>query len=206
MSKKQDQLYQQLINQLQAQIAQANQPSPIEQQRQQDYNTRQNFLNSRDFRNTAGVVGLTQQSLPEYLTQHKQLTGTMAPQGVNQNIYNNQQKLTADQFNQDYGSAFQDQVNGLQQMQNGGALTGVNDFNSRMGLGMQGLQGAISGVINRPQGFNWLNLIGPAINAGLGLANSFGNSGPMAPTYHAPGTSNVGGSERFDGHGGWGGG
>lgn len=189
---KTDDLYRQLIAQLQAQTAALNQPSPIEQQRQQDYNTRQNFLNSRDFRNTAGVVGLTQQSLPEYLTQHKQLTGTMAPQGVNQNIYNNQQKLTADQFNQDYGSAFQDQVNGLQQMQNGGALTGVNDFNSRMGLGMQGLQGAISGVINRPSGFNWLNLIGPAINAGLGLAGSFGGGGGSQQPEH------------WNGHG-WGG-
>lgn len=190
---KTDDLYRQLIAQLQAQTAALNQPSPIEQQRQADYNTRQNFLNSRDFRNTAGVVGLTQQSLPEYLSQHKQLTGTTAPQGVDQNIYNNQQKLTNDQFNQDYGSAFQDQVGGLQQMQTGGALTGVNDFNSRMGLGMQGLQGAISGVINRPQGFNWLNLIGPAVNAGLGLAGSFGGGGGAG---QAP--------EHWDGHGGWG--
>lgn len=157
MSKKTDQMYAQMMQQLQSYIQKASTPSPAEQQQTTDWNNLTNFLNSKDYRNpTAAGVAVDMLPLTDYQKQSKMLLGgkpVNSTSGAHQQDYLNQK------FNQDYGHSYEQQIADLpnQQMGLNSTLQGLSS--GRLGMGLQGTQGALAGIANKQPGFDWMQLL-----------------------------------------------
>lgn len=172
-----DKTFDNLMAQLQGWITKAQQPGPAEQQFNADYSNIQNFLNGHDYRTPA--TGITLDILPKsaYDAQRVSLRGPMS----NDPILQRQQALSDAQFDQSYGNAYENQIGGLLPRQLGLTSSLQSLYDNRGQMGLQGYMDALSGLRNKPQGFDWAGLLGKAANVGIGLATGgLGSAGLSA--------------------------
>lgn len=169
-----DDKFNQLLSQLQGWIGKATAPSPYETQSNQDYTNIQNFLGGHDYRNP-NASGVSIDLLPksDYTQQMQTLRGAPSTDPITQR----QQQFSDNQFDQNYGSAYQNQVANLMPQQLGLLSALQNLYTNRMNSGLTGYSEALTGLRNKPQGFNWMGLISGGLNAASGLSNLFGSSG-----------------------------
>lgn len=178
ISNKVQKLYDQIQQQLQGWITKATAPSQYENQQSADYNNIQSFLSGRDFRDPS-KVGLDLLPKSEYQKQRTMLTGSM--RGNKTLNGGRQQELSNDQFDSAYGHQYENQIAGLPNRALGLTSSLQNLYSGRMGMGLDGYQSALSGIANRPQGFDWLSLISQGLNAAGQMAGAFGGHGSPTP-------------------------
>lgn len=168
-----DDKFNQLLSQLQGWIGKATAPSPYETQSNQDYTNIQNFLGGHDYRNP-NASGVSIDLLPksDYTQQMQTLRGAPSTDPITQR----QQQFSDNQFDQNYGSAYQSQIANLMPQQLGLSSALQNLYTNRMNSGLTGYSDALTGLRNKPQGFNWMGLISGGLNAASGLSNLFGNT------------------------------
>lgn len=167
----------QLFAQLQSQIAQATAPSPYETAMQQDWTNTRNWLNAKDYRNMPAGVNVDLLPIAEYqkmrqMTRGSNAGGTAAAGVINPTILNQQRELDDNQFTQDWGNAYENQVGNLRQ-QNAGLGAGLQGaYTNRMNTGIQGQMGALNAFNNRPRSM-WSSLLPSLISGGANIAGAF---------------------------------
>lgn len=192
--KKNDAYYLQL---LQNAIAAANQPSQYEQSANTDYTNLRNFLTptgrAPDFRDpiAAGVVtGML--PLEEYHKQRRQLRGMPQngkrdgrPMGVRNapvdDLASRQTQLADNQFDADYGNAYQDALGNLGGVNQNQQMNLMDMYNSRTGLGIQGSLAGLQAITNKqPSSLSqWLpGALSAGANGLLGYLNNRGSRFP----------------------------
>lgn len=141
---------------LQTAINNANKPSQIEQNANTDYTNTRNFLNpatgAPDYRDplSKGVVtGML--SLDDYHKQRNQLRGmpSQSADTTGDDLASRQTALADNQFDQDYGSNYQDVIGGLGGQNANAGMGLINDYNNRNSLGVMGAQAGLNAVANR---------------------------------------------------------
>ena len=171
-----------MLQLLQQQIAQQNQrintPSQWETQLGNEANSITGFLNSGDYRNLPSNLGAYVDLMP--LSQAQQLRkltrGSMnTGQGmINPQILASQRELDDNQFAQDWGNAYEQQIGNLGAQRNNllGALQGMND--TRIGQNQQNMGNYTSylqALSNRPKGF-WSSFLPGLMQSGIGVGLS----------------------------------
>ena len=166
----------QLFAQLQSQIAQATAPSPYEQQMSQQWANTNNWLNAKDYRNTPNGVNVDLLPVAEYQKMRQMTRGrggdTAAAGVMNNNILNQQRELGDNQFLQDWGSSYENEIGNLknQNMNLGGALQ--NQYVNRMNTGIQGAGMALQSFANKPKSF-WSTLLPNLIGGAAKIGSAF---------------------------------
>lgn len=154
MGRKEDRQYAALMAQLQAAINQAMQPSPIEQQMTADYGNLRNWLNQRDYRNLPSGTFIDQLPLAEMnkMRQMMRGSGKQAAQGViNPTIMQQQRSLDDDQFTQDWAGGYEQRIGDLMGRSTDMASYLQGLHGNRMQTGIQGAQGMLQALANKPQ-------------------------------------------------------
>jgi len=152
MGKKKDQNY--YLSLLTQAIAQANQPSQYEQMANQDYTNLRNFLTptgrAPDFRDPKGagvVTGMLDKSV--YDKQRQQLRGMPSTDRKQDDLASRQTQLADNQFDAEYGNAYQDAIGSLGGVNQNQGLNLMNTYNQRTGLGIQGAQAGLQAFLNK---------------------------------------------------------
>lgn len=169
-----DKQFDSLLQQLQGWIGKATAPSPYETQSNQDYTNIQNFLGGHDYRNP-NQSGVSIDLLPK--SDYTQQMNTLRGAPSTDPITSRQQQFSDNQFDQNYGNAYENQIANLMPRQLGLTSSLENLYTGRMNAGLTGYSDALQGLRNKPQGFNWMGLISGGLNAASGLSNLFGSSG-----------------------------
>lgn len=163
----------QLFAQLQASIDRASAPSPYETAMAQDWTNTRNWLNAKDYRNTPAGVNVDLLPIAEYqkmrqMTRGQNNNGTAAAGVQNNALMSQQRELDDNQFTQDWGNAYENQVGNLmnQNSQLGAGLQGA--YTNRMNAGVQGAMGSLQALNSKPKGF-WSSFL-PSL---AGAAASF---------------------------------
>jgi len=182
MGKKDQNYYLSLLNQA---IAQANQPSQYEQSANQDYTNLRNFLTptgrAPDFRDPKGagvVTGMLDKSV--YDKQRQQLRGMPSTDRQQDDLASRQTQLADNQFDADYGNAYQDAIGNLGGVNQNQGMNLMDVYNSRTGLGIQGAQAGLQAFLNKKPSM-WSQMLPGLISAGArggigALSNRNGNS------------------------------
>ena len=182
MGKKDQNYYLSLLNQA---IAQANQPSQYENAANQDYTNLRNFLTptgrAPDFRDPKGagvVTGMLDKS--EYDKQRRQLRGMPSTDRQQDDLASRQTQLADNQFDADYGNAYQDAIGNLGGVNQNQGMNLMDVYNSRTGLGIQGAQAGLQAFLNKKPSM-WSQMLPGLISAGArggigALSNRNGNS------------------------------
>lgn len=166
--------YDAMMQLMQSYINKATAPSPYETQSQGDYTNIKNWLSGRDFRDSSSV-GIDMLPLSEYHKQRQMLRGTDMKKPSQTLV--NQRELADNQFDENYSDQYQNAVGGLENKALGLTSSLQNLYSNRMNSGLNGSQSMLTGINNRPAGFNWLNLITQGLS-GLGnIAPAFQGSG-----------------------------
>ncbi len=189
-----DKQFDSLLQQLQGWIGKATAPSPYETQSNQDYTNIQNFLGGHDYRNP-NQSGVSIDLLPK--SDYTQQMNTLRGAPSTDPITSRQQQFSDNQFDQNYGNAYENQIANLMPRQLGLTSSLENLYTGRMNAGLTGYSDALQGLRNKPQGFNWMGLISGGLNAASGLSNLFGSSGapqttPLGGGYSVPGNGMTG--------------
>lgn len=181
--KKNDAYYLQL---LQNAIAAANQPSQYEQSANTDYTNLRNFLTptgrAPDFRDPQGA-GVVTGMLPleEYHKQRKQLRGMPQkrdgrPMGVRNapvdDLASRQTQLADNQFDAEYGNAYQDALGNLGGVNQNQATNLMNVYNQRTNLGIQGAQAGLQAFLNKKPSM-WSQMLPGLIKSGADVGLSY---------------------------------
>jgi len=182
MGKKDQNYYLSLLNQA---IAQANQPSQYENAANQDYTNLRNFLTptgrAPDFRDPKGagvVTGMLDKS--EYDKQRRQLRGMPSTDRQQDDLASRQTQLADNQFDADYGNAYQDAIGNLGGVNQNQGMNLMDVYNARTGLGIQGAQAGLQAFLNKKPSM-WSQMLPGLISAGArggigALSNRNGNS------------------------------
>lgn len=164
MGKKQRQ-FDQLFAQMQAQLARSLQPTQYEN----DINAQQGRLhdwlvngNIRNPQDVNSFVNLT--PLAQYAQEQQYSAG---PHDAAAGVYNPQMQAADrirmnDDINRKWGGMFEQNKANILGNQQGLENAGQNLYMDRMNRGVQGTSNLLGTLNQRPKGFNWLSLVGPA--------------------------------------------
>lgn len=174
MAKKNQNYYLSLLNQA---IAAANTPSQYENAANQDYTNLRNFLTptgrAPDFRDPKGagvVTGMLDKS--EYDKQRRQLRGMPSTDRQQDDLASRQTQLADNQFDADYGNAYQDAIGNLGGVNQNQATNLMDVYNQRTGLGIQGAQAGLQAFLNKKPSM-WSQMLPGLIQGGADVGLSY---------------------------------
>jgi len=176
MGKKQD--YQRLLDQLEAQLAQARNPSQYEQNLGADYTRNRNWLLNGDHKNGQDIGALTNISPVANMSKEMQrgMGGPMdsMASGTSGNpLAMHGQELRRDSdTNKMWGGAFENTLNQIQGGQGQTLDVLQNSYNDRMQKGIQGAQMLMQGYENRPKSF-WSKVLPGILGSGAKFGMGF---------------------------------
>lgn len=176
MGKKQKE-YQRLLDQLEAQLAQARNPSQYEQNLSADYTRNRGWLLGGKYKNAQDIGAFTNLS-PVANTSREMQLGMGGPMdnmasGTSGNpLAMHGQELRRDSdTNKMWGGAYENTLNQIQGNQEQLFATGQNAYNDRMQKGIEGAQQLASAYAARPRS-RWRSFGLGLLQAGIGVGGS----------------------------------
>ncbi|MDL5055900.1 hypothetical protein [Geitlerinema calcuttense] len=179
MKRKQyDQLLRMLQQQSQAALQAAQQQSPWEIEAQNRYNQTKSFLDSRDYRNLPTGVHIPMLSLAEGQRMRNMMRGTNAGQsakGMDSRMLASQRELSDNQFVQDWGGAYEEQIGNLMGQQDNTLSFLQGAHANRMNTGLQGSLGLFNATAQniKPKQSFWSSFLPGLLQGGASAAMSF---------------------------------
>lgn len=168
--------YDQAMAQMMAMFQQAQQPSAIESQYNQEWSNLGNWLNKRDYRDLPAGTTIDMLPLAEAQKMRKMIRGTdtggQGARGANMgNILKAQKEYDDNQFAQDWGGAYEQKVGELSNRRDAlGNMLLSSDANRKQ-IGIQGSQSYLQALQSRPRSF-WGSLLPSLIQGGATVASA----------------------------------
>jgi len=175
MGRKKD--YDRAMQQMMAMFQQAQQPSAVETQYNQEWSNLGNWLNKKDYRDLPAGTTIDMLPLAEAQKMRKMIRGTdtggQGARGANMgNILSAQKEFDDNAFAQDWGGAYEQKIGELGNRRDAlGNMLLSSDANRKQ-IGIQGSQAYLQGLNNRPKSF-WSSLLPSLVQGGASIGAAF---------------------------------